>query len=161
MSWENKKQVIKGTIGEDIIRERLESKEWIVYKPITKAPHWFDMMACKNKENVIAIEVKTKARFNKWHAQGVNVRHYNEYINFVNKTKIPLWLIFVDDKTGDVHAADISKLKNGFIVGKKEKIIAWPLSQMKYVTNIGQENVKKLTQYDTRNYEFQPSFNFS
>ena len=66
MKWEDKAQVKKGNIGEKIIQQYLEGKGWKVYKPFTKGAHWFDMLACKNKAKVIAIDVKTKARFNKW-----------------------------------------------------------------------------------------------
>jgi len=81
------KAVLKGKIGEDIIRKYLEEKGWVVYFPFTKnKAHYFDMLATKDKEKVIAIDVKTKARFNKWNAQGINIKSYNEYLNFINKT---------------------------------------------------------------------------
>ena len=74
----------KGDIGEKIIQEYLENKGWIVYRPFTKnKSHYFDMLCTFEKEKVLAIDVKTKARFNKWEAQGINVKSYNEYINFI------------------------------------------------------------------------------
>jgi len=55
----------KGEIGEMIIQDFLEKRGWIVYRPFTKdKAHYFDALATKNKEKVIAIDVKTKARLN-------------------------------------------------------------------------------------------------
>lgn len=144
----------KGEIGEQIIREYLENKGWIVYFPFTKGSHYFDMLCTLNKEKVIAIDVKTKARLNKYAAQGINKNHYLQYMNFVNTSKVPFYLIFVDDKTGDVHCAEISKLTNEIEIN--EKIIAWNLEQMQFLFNIGEDNIKKLTAFDQRNYDFNP-----
>jgi Holliday junction resolvase len=146
----------KGEIGERIIREHLESKGWIVYIPFTKhKAHYFDMLATKNKERAIAIDVKTKARLNKWNAQGIDVRHYNQYMNFLNKHNVPFYICFVDDKSGDVHVAELDKLHDPIKVN--ECIIAWNTSQMKLLMNIGSKMVEELSQYDQRNYEYNPS----
>jgi hypothetical protein len=143
----------KGEIGEGIIRQYLEDKGWIVYFPFTKnKAHYFDMLATKNKEQVLALDVKTKARLNKWNAQGINIIHYNQYIKFAQSTNISFFIIFIDDKLGDVHSAELLKLKNP--IYPNENIIAWELSQMKYLFNIGLEKIKLLSQYDQRNYNF-------
>jgi len=145
----------KGELGEEIIREYLEEKGWIVYCPFTKnKAHYFDQLATKNKEQVIALDVKTKARLNKWPAQGINVKHYNEYKNFIEKVNVPFYIIFIDDKNGDVYACELKNLKNGF--HPAPHIIAWDLSQMKFLFNIGQEKIKILSEYDQRNYDYCP-----
>ena len=145
----------KGEIGEKIVREYLEGKGWIVYCPFTKnKAHYFDILATKNKQDVIALDVKTKARLNKWNAQGIDLRHYNEYINFVEKTKVKFFIFFVDDKIGDVHFAELIKLENSF--NPNPNIIAWNLKEMKFLFNIGEGMINELTKYDQRNYEFKP-----
>jgi hypothetical protein len=145
----------KGELGEAIIRQYFESKGWVVYCPFTKdKPHYFDLLVTKNKEQVIAIDVKTKARLNKWSAQGINKTHYAQYMNFVEKTKVPFFLIFIDDKTGDVHAANIQNLKNA--IYPNEHIIAWPLSEMKFLFKITNEQIMDLSKFDQRNYDFTP-----
>jgi len=145
----------KGAIGEKIIMNYLENRGWVVYAPFTKnKAHYFDILATKNKEKVIAIDVKTKARLNKWSAQGIDVKHYNQYMDFMKMAKVPFYLIFIDDKLGDVHLADIGKLKNGFNPNKK--IIAWMLKDMKFMFKISQEMIEKLSKYDQRNYKFKP-----
>ena len=145
----------KGEIGEEIIREYLEEKGWIVYCPFTKnKAHYFDQLATKNKEQVIALDVKTKARLNKWPAQGINIKHYKEYKNFIKKINVPFYIIFIDDKNGDVYACELKNLKNGF--HPTPYIIAWDLSQMKFLFNIGEEKIKLLSKYDQRNYDYNP-----
>lgn len=146
----------KGELGERIIREYLEGRGWVVYFPFTKnRAHYFDMLATKNKEKVIAIDVKTKARLNKWAAQGIDIRHYNEYMKMANSTGVPFFIVFIDDKTGDVHAQDIKKLSDPIRVN--DKIMAWKLSQMVLLFNIGPDNISKLSLYDQRTYSFNPT----
>ncbi len=145
----------KGDIGEDIITEFLEKKGWIIYRPFTKnKAHYFDMLCTLNKEKVIAIDVKTKARLNNWNAQGINIKSYNEYINFVKITSVNFYLIFVDDKTGSVHLADLMKQNNPIYPNKN--IIAWKVEDMKYLFTISQEDIDRLSKYDQRNYKFNP-----
>jgi len=154
MEWHEKQTVKKGDLGEAIVKGYLESQGLIVYKPLTNGVHWFDILCTRGKQSVVAIDVKTKARLNKWDAQGIDLRHYKEYVNFAESTSIEFYLIFVDDKTGEVHLADIMKLKNPIYPNKK--IIAWELSEMKYLFTIDETHIKKLSSFDTRNYKFKP-----
>jgi len=145
----------KGEVGENIIRRYLESKGWIVYFPFTKdKAHYFDMLATKDKEKVIALDVKAKARFNNWAAQGINVKTYNQYMKFFNDTKIPFYLIFIDEQTRDVHLCDLPKMKNSF--NPNINIIAWYLSDMKFMFNISEQEQQILKEYTKRNYDFNP-----
>jgi len=145
----------KGDIGEDIVSEFLEKKGWIIYRPFTKdKAHYFDMLCTLNKEKVIAIDVKTKARLNNWNAQGINIKSYNEYINFVKTTSVNFYLIFVDDKTGTVHLADLMELKNP--IYPNPNIIAWKVEDMKYLFTISQIDIDRLSKFDQRNYKFNP-----
>ena len=147
--------LIKGEIGEQIVTQYLEKKGWIVYRPYTKdKAHYFDMLCTFNKEKTIAIDVKTKARLNKWNAQGINVKSYNEYLNFVKNTNVKFYLIFVDDKIGQVYLADITKLDKP--IYPNEHIIAWNLEDMKYLFTISNEDIERLTEHDQRNYKFNP-----
>ena len=146
----------KGDLGEQIVQYFLEGRGWIVYRPFTKdKAHYFDMMATKNKEKAVAIDVKTKARLNNWPAQGIDIKHYKQYMNFISKVNIPFYLIFVDDKNGDVHTAELSKLKNSF--NPTNYIIAWHLEDMIFLFNIGDENISKLSEFDQRSYNFNPT----
>ena len=155
MNWEDKPQVKKGNIGENIIINFLEEKGFIIYKPITKAAHWIDIFATKNKNEIYAIDVKTKARFNKWNAQGIDVKHYKDYKRLQKKCNINFYLFFVDEKNGEIHCADLNKLSEGFCPNN-EKIIAWSLDEMKKVHTLTEKQKEQLTKHDTRNYEYKP-----
>jgi hypothetical protein len=144
----------KGELGENIIRDYLEEKGWIVYFPFTKnKAHAFDMLCTYKKEKVFALDVKTKARLNKLPAQGINLKSYNEYLHFKKSMDINFYLVFIDDKNGDVHSFEIGKEIKNFKMGK---IIFWYLEDMKYLFNIGKENITKLSEFDQRNYIFNP-----
>ena len=149
------KALKKGELGEEIIRKRLEERGWIVYFPFTKnKPHYFDMLATMNKEKVIAIDVKTKARLNKIPAQGIDKKNYDQYIRFAKATNVPFWIVFIDEMTGDVHTAELMKLKNPIeLCGGK--IIAWRVDDMKKIMELTEDQKQLLRSYNQRNYEFQ------
>lgn len=156
MRFEDTPQYKKGKIGEDLIKKMLHEKGWMTYSPDVSGAHYFDILATKNKESVIAIDVKTKARFNKWPAQGIDLRHYEEYMKFTQTTGVPFFLIFVDDKCGDIHSAELSKLKNPFYPAPK--IIAWQLSEMKKIGTITDKSIlDEMGVFDTRNYKYEPN----
>lgn len=156
MKFEDKPQYKKGKLGEDLIKKMLHQKGWMTYSPDISGAHYFDILATKNKESVIAIDVKTKARFNKWPAQGINVKHYEEYKKFTETTGVPFFLIFVDDKCGDIHSAQLNKLKNPFYPAPN--IIAWQLSEMKKIGTITDKSLlDEMGMFDTRNYEYNPT----
>jgi Holliday junction resolvase-like predicted endonuclease len=145
----------KGELGEKIVKEYLESLGWIVYMPFTKnKAHAFDILATREKKEVIALDVKTKAKFNNWDAQGINRKSYEEYRNFKRMMEIQFFLYFVCDKSGDVYCFEIGKEMKSF--SPTPYIIAWYLSDMDFLFNIGEENIKLLSQFDQRSYEFKP-----
>jgi hypothetical protein len=148
------KALKKGELGENIIKQYLEERGWVVYFPFTKnRAHAFDMLCTLKKEKVIALDVKTKARLNIKPAQGINIKSYNEYISFKEKMNINFYLVFVDDKNGDVHSLEIGKPVNSFRI---KNIIFWHLDDMKYIFNIGQKNIDLLSQFDQRNHDYKP-----
>lgn len=150
----------KGEIGEKIIYDLLERKGWVVYCPFTKnKAHRFDILATKNKEKAIAIDVKTKARMNYWNATGVNIKSYKEYLIFMETTKIPFFLIFIDEKLGTIHSLDLRKETPSF--NPTTYIIAWYIDDMKYIGTISDDQKQEISQYDQRSYEFKPSDNGS
>jgi hypothetical protein len=149
------KAVDKGDIGEEIIKEYLEKKGYTVYKHSTQdKPHWIDAFAAKGKEKLMAYDVKTKARFNKWPAQGINKSSHEEYKKLAEQFGVPFFLFFVDDKNGNVHAANLEKLSEGF--EPNDYLIAWELKEMNYLFNIGEERIEQISKLDQRNYDYKP-----
>ena len=87
------KALVKGKIGEDIVRRYLEEKGYVVYKPVTEGAHAFDILAVKDKKTVIIADVKTKARRNYFPDTGINYKHYVEY-KVILKTLLTSVFIF-------------------------------------------------------------------
>lgn len=155
----------KGAVGESIIRQHLESKGWIVYQPITDGAHCFDMMSIKGKKMAIAIDVKAKARMNKWPATGINESHFLEYYQFSIKYSMPFWVIFVDEQQKTIYGNCISELEKPRIIdGIKypftlktsfgKAIHIWPLSAMKHISDLDDTQALSLDMLSQRKYEF-------
>lgn len=154
----------KGAEGEAIVRQILEERGWVVYQPLTEGAHAFDMMCIKDKKSAIALDIKAKARMNKWPATGVNQNHFEEYQRFSIKHKMPFYLIFVDEGIKKIYGNSIKELErprsfNGCqypMLVSQDKIRIWPLIAMKTISELSENHVHKLTQFNQRNYQYSP-----
>lgn len=146
----------KGSLGEEIVKNIFRDKGYVVYLPEKDMVHCFDMMAIKEKKTALAIDVKTKARLNKWNAQGINLRVYYEYVYFKEKYNMPFYIFFIDDKSGDIHYQEIDNLRDSFTISGGS-IICWPLECMVHFGKISQEQIDELSKYDTRTYCYLPA----
>lgn len=164
MNWEDKVQVKKGDLGERIVRDTLESKGYVVYKSVTEKAHAFDFLAVKDKKVFVIAEVKSKARFNKYEATGIDVKHYNEYRYIFENQNIDVVLFFVDEhpKEERIYCQSLSVLmQEKIIAGVKYpntqiasgKII-FSLSDMITVCKLLPDQLAELKKYSSRNYEY-------
>jgi len=162
-SWSSKTTVKKGDYGELLVDKFLESKGYVCYFPKTDGPHWFDRLAVKDKSKVIAAEVKTKARMNKYPATGFNKKHYLEYKRIYENHKIHVFVFFVDEMLGKIYGNFIQKLEQPqFIGGNKYPmeigdVIVFPLINMTDIATLSQEDVKYLKSNSQRNYGYLPN----
>tara|TARA_R100001510_G_scaffold36134_1_gene32622 strand:+ start:635 stop:1150 length:516 start_codon:yes stop_codon:yes gene_type:complete len=158
----------KGTLGESIVIETLKKlfPEYdILTQNIKDKAHWVDLILMNKINNDIKyIEVKTKARLNKYPMTGIDYKHYQEYIR-LNKKGIDVIIFFVDDKLGDIHYLPVSKaieLENQNKIkildfkqrNINKKTICWFLEDMKFITKISKDQIDKLTKLDERNHNF-------
>tara|TARA_R100000734_G_C3310440_1_gene101220 strand:- start:546 stop:1019 length:474 start_codon:yes stop_codon:yes gene_type:complete len=155
MKWQDKTQVKKGDIGEQIVKDFLEDQGYLVYKCATNGSHPFDGMAWKEKK-VFYFDVKTKARMNKCNCTGFDLKHYKTYNKVRKQNDIDFYVYFVDDKNGKVHKADLKKLENIELRYFTRSIVGWDISDLDFVFNIGADKVNELSAFDTRNYEYKP-----
>lgn len=163
-SWENKKTVIKGDFGEDIINQFLESKGFVIYKPTTKSAHAFDRLAIKDKKQVVIVEVKTKPRRLYYPDTGIDIKHYNTYKEISKKHNIPVYLFFVDEEEGYIYGNYLSNLTEICIVKQRRKeiqyplieknIIYFPLSKMNKLYKLTDKQIKFLKENSTRNINY-------
>lgn len=156
----------KGAVGERIVRVLLERNGWVVYQPITDGAHCFDMLSIKDKKRAIAIDVKAKARMNKWAATGVNERHFLEYKAFSETHNMPFWIFFVDELLGKIYGNELKVLEvpievEGELYPKtiqwgsnSPKIRYWSLASMKPLADISEEDMKELSSYNQRSYGY-------
>lgn len=154
MSWQDKKEVKKGDIGEKIVKEYLEKHGYIVYQPTTSGAHYFDMLATKDKQEVISLDVKTKARLNKYEATGIDLAHYEDYKRLMNTTQILFYIYFVDEMEGKVYRQLLNKLPEPFKLNKY--IVCWYLKDLIYLFDITEQQKNELKKLNTRNYEYKP-----
>lgn len=158
----------KGKIGEEIVRQYLESKGWIIYEPKTEdKPHAFDKLAIKDKKHIVIAEVKTKAARNYYPDTGIDIRHYEEYKLISEKHKMPVFLFFVDENKGEVYGNKLSELEKEHLVQgnnyplKQNGIIYFPVikgdgsENMISIAKLSEEDVEQLKKLNTRNYEYQ------
>ncbi len=164
MSWEEKIQVKKGNLGESIVRDVLEKKGYVVYKCITEKAHAFDFLAVKDKKVFLIAEVKSKARFNRYEATGINITHFNEYKFILDNQNIDVLLFFVDEhpKEERIYCQKLSVLMEEQTVDgvnypnteiSKGKII-FSLSNMITVCKLTPEQLDELKKYSSRSYEY-------
>ena len=159
-SWQSKPTVIKGNIGEELVREYLESKGYIVYEPKTNGAHGFDKLAILNKKQAIIAECKTKARRNKYPDTGIQIRHYEEYKYISDKHNLPVFIFFIDEMLGQIYGNKLEELVKPNKVGDKQYpskengIIYFPLANMKVVCGIAEKDAELLKDKSTRNYEY-------
>jgi len=164
MSWENKKEVKKGNIGELIVQKSLELKGYIVYKPITEKAHAFDFLAIKGKRVFVIAEIKSKARLNKYFATGIDTRHFEEYKFILEKQKIDVIIFFVDEHPQEerVYCQKLSELIKPKIVDgvkypnfeiSKNKVL-FSLNDMITVRKLNKNEIEELKKYSSRNYDY-------
>lgn len=160
--WEDKTQVKKGNIGEELVLNYLEKNGFIVYKPVTKSAHGFDNLATKDKKIVIMAEIKTKARLTYIEATGFNYKHYLEYKFISEKHSLPIFVFFVDEYLKKIYGNWLKELEkkidNFPRKIKNNTIILFSLKNMKDICKLPDEKCEELKKLSTRNYEYEKRF---
>lgn len=169
VDWNNRIQTIKGNIGENIVKNFLEDKGFIVYKPLTEGPHAFDLLAIKDKKQIIVAEIKSQAKRNYYNDTGVSLRHYEDYQGIKNQYNLPIFLFFVDEMLKKIYGNWLSELEKPYYVIVNNKKIQYPLTQkgstghrvyfslntMITIKKITDEDVQQLRKLSTRSYEYE------
>lgn len=166
MKWDDKIQVQKGNVGEQIVFKLLEDKGYVVYRPITEKAHAFDNLAIKDKKTVMIAEVKTKARRNNYYDTGINLSHYEEYKYIYDTYKIPVFIFFVDEMEKTIYGnyLDILEKPYNFIARDNYRSCNYPLIQgniiyfnldkMKVLCELENNVSEQLKNLSTRNYKY-------
>jgi Holliday junction resolvase-like predicted endonuclease len=156
MGWQDKKQVKKGNIGEDIVLELLEKRGYIVYSPKTDGSHKIDYFAHNgSSKNVICCEVKTKRRMARYDQTGFNVSAYEHYNEMLIKHNIRTFVFFVDDFEGCIYGNWLDELGDGNIKGSgRDRVIVFNLSNMKMICELNEDVVNQISKFTTEKYDY-------
>ena len=164
MKWEDKLQVKKGNIGESIVDDYFKGQGYIIYKPVTDAPHLIDRFYVKDKKKLIFADVKTKAKRNKYPDTGFNYKHYEEY-KTLQAIGLEVWIFFVDEAEGVVYGNTLEKLSIPRTIQHKGQTIKYPLrwgeiiyfprDVMSDIYLLSNKEVGDIKSYNTRNYEYE------
>lgn len=158
----------KGALGETVVRRILEANGWVVYQPMTEGAHQFDMLCIKGKRSAAAFDIKAKARMNKFPCTGVNQTHFEEYQRFSEKHLMPFWIVFVDEAMRSIYGNTIEELEKPrqeggisypWVMNAKwgKQIRLWPLSAMRPIADISEEDALSLTALNQRSYVYEAS----
>jgi len=156
MDWQDKKEVKKGNIGEDIVLNLLKQRGYIVYSPKTEGSHKIDYFAHNGKEkNVICCEVKTKKRMAKYPETGFNVSAYEHYNEMLIKHNIRTFVFFVDDFEECIYGNWLDELGEGTKRGGgRDSVIVFQLNKMKKITQLSNEVVAEISKHTTEKYDY-------
>lgn len=161
ISFKDRKTTRKGKVGENIVRQYLEKRGWVIYEPQTDCAHAFDKVAIKDKNKMALLEVKTKARRNFYPDTGIDIRHYMEYKTLSEKYNLPIFLFFVDEMMALIYGNKLSfleervKTNDGIEYPLKQKgIIYFPLERMKKIAILDAKTVLSIKKLNTRSYEY-------
>lgn len=150
--WENRKEVKKGNIGEDIVMNYLHSNGFVLYKPITDGSHKIDYFCHSGKDKqVICAEAKTKRRMALRPATGFNIDSYNHYIEMKSKHNINTFIFFIDDFEKCVYGQWLHLLGDGI---KIKEVIVWPLEKMKWIRSLNNIELKIISENTTVRYNY-------
>ena len=155
----------KGRIGEDIVRRVLEQDRFVVYQPVTTGAHAFDMLAVKDKDYTIAVDVKTKPRRKYYRDTGINEDHYIIYKKFQDEHNIDFIIVFVDEVEKKIYGQTLNELdkpiyKEGHwypwmqTTGGGKTIRYWHLDSMYVIGDVADNEAENLCELAQRNYEY-------
>jgi hypothetical protein len=158
-NWEFLSSVKKGNIGEKIVKEYLEKLGYIIYQPVTSGAHSFDNLAIKNKNTLVVVEVKTKPRRKYYNDTGIELRHYNGYLEISKKHNLKVFIFFVDEYLKIIYGNDLSNLTKP-VKDKKQYpliekgIIYFHLSNVYKISELTNSQVEDIKKHTKSNYKY-------
>lgn len=161
LGMKSTKQFKKGEIGQKLVKKYLENKGFIVYEPTTDGAHAFDIVAIRNKQEIIIAEIKTKPAMFKYPATGINKKHYLEYKKICSILGIDIFLFFVDEKKKKIYGNFLNALEEAHYTFPKEIITKhgdvirlFPLSAMIEIASLSDEICKQIIKLSSYGYEY-------
>ena len=155
--WNGRVSVKKGKLGEDIVRQYLESKGYVIYSPETNGSHPFDKLCINHNGNEIFIaEIKSKPHRIYYPDTGINKNHFLKYKFIQDKYSIDVFLFFVDEISKSIYGNWLSKLikpRKDYPL-EQNGIIYFPLDIMLQIAKLEDKQVEELKSLSDRNYDY-------
>lgn len=156
MSWQSKNEVKIGEIGERIVKDILINQGYVTYtaKGIDSA-HPFDILAVKNKEEMMIVEVKTKRCREEYPDTGIDRRNYFVYKEISEKHNLPVFVYFVDFHLKEVYGNYLDILGEERVVYPRDLdyprfeggIAYFPLEVMQHIRDLTDSEIKEILKY--------------
>lgn len=171
------KALTLGEMGEMIVLQYLHNSGCEVWRPAKQGPHKCDLIFMRGGK-IYAGDVKTKPKMQKYHATGVDVYHYREYLALSGKLD-GFWLFFVDpgvaggeeaalyggrlawldvphasdDKAGNSTAYPAEICKGASYTARQQGIRLWGLGRMEFNMPLDKPIAAKLHALSQSNYK--------
>jgi len=165
MNWEDKPEVKKGNMAEQIVDDFLRSKGLCAYFPVHNGPHPFDRLcATQDKKSIVIVDSKAKAARTHYPDTGINKRNYDEYVFIQDKYHIPIWIFFVDEYKKAIYGNTLRELSKPILIKHKDAvleyplehkgIIYFPLQNTKTIASLSNKQSEYLKSLSTRQYDY-------
>lgn len=167
MRWEDKPQVQKGMVGEAIVMDWLRQKGFIPYTTAADCPHPFDYLcASKDKKTIFVADAKSKPARTRYPDTGIDIRHHAQYLHIRNRYKLHVFLFFVDEDAGKIYGNFLDVLNKPRMVKHNGAVLRyplnaggiryWPLSAMRPIGKLTDEQIATLRELSTRAPAYAP-----
>jgi len=151
----------KGSFGEQIVKNFLKENGCTIYSSDDKEEgHPIDFIVVRGTE-IVAVDVKTKPRREYYQDTGFDLKDFDKYTELQNINKIKVVIYFVDEREKKVYVALLSNLSRKIKVGEKnypfiegagrEKVIYFPLQNMKIIRSLTDLECLAIAEYSSRN----------
>ena len=143
-NWNERNKVKIGDIGEDMIKDYLEKKGYIIYKPISNCSHPIDIISFNNTDSMSFNEVKVKPRRWRYNDTGVDLRSWRRYVKLINEYKTNLNIYFIDEYENCIYSIFLNDIyKNGqYKVSTTDQIVYFDLEQTQFIRFLTHDEIE-------------------
>lgn len=156
MEWSERPEVIKGDFGEKKVWQLIKEIGLIPYRPVFNGAHLIDTFLVDIALKKLAVcDSKTKARRTMYPDTGIDISHYQKYVNFATVYNIDdVLLFFVDELYGYIYGNTIRKLDEDGKPFQDDYRRYWNLSIMIPIARLTEKEMEYLVSHSTRNYPY-------
>jgi len=127
MKWHDLPKVKKGDIAEKIVEAKIIEMGFIPYRPVAGGAHPFDVLcASRDKQHIFIADSKGKPRRHSYPDTGINVSHFETYMNIQYEHNLRVYLFFVDEEWGRVYGNFLDELIKPYVLEYNNKVLDYP-----------------------------------